>query len=115
MRFVSLCLLLSVSSYKNSEIRYDDRGGYQWGFQIGDEGPRHQWFKLDLDPSQRGGISNLARKFPSRIASPPAYNTDSTRLVTDYLTALREHAVRVLTSKLPKAVLKSTAIEYIIT
>ena len=49
----------------HSELLYDERQRrYLWGFQIGDEGPRHQWFKLDLDPSQTPRSSGLATRFP---------------------------------------------------
>lgn len=100
----------------NSELRYKELdGGYEWGFQISDEGPRHQWFKLDLDPSQRGDVSDLTRRFPARNAEPPGYTSDPKKLVTDYLTALCQHADHFLRLKLPKAALRSTAIEYIIT
>ena len=100
----------------DSELRYKELDeGYEWGFQISDEGPRHQWFKLDLDPSQRGSVSNLARLFPARNAEPPGYTSDTKKLVTDYLTALRQHADHFLRLKLPQAALRSTAIEYIIT
>ena len=97
-----------------SEIRYNGKE-YLWGFQISDELPRHQWFKLDLDTTSRGGISDLARRFPARTALPPGYNTDVKKLVTDYLTALRQHTDSFLKLKLPEAALRSTAIEYIIT
>ena len=97
-----------------SEIRYEGNE-YHWGFQIGEDLPRHQWFKLDLDTTSRGGISDLARRFPARAALPPGYNTDAKKLVTDYLTALRQHTDRFLRLKLPEAALRSTGIEYIIT
>ena len=104
------------SDRSDSELRYKELDeGYEWGFQISDEGPRHQWFKLDLDPSQRGGVSDLARRFPARNAEPPGYTSDTKKLVTDYLTALRQHTDHFLRLKLPQAALRSTAIEYIIT
>ncbi len=106
----------SWSDRSDSELRYKELDeGYEWGFQISDEGPRHQWFKLDLDPSQRGGVSDLARRFPARNAEPPGYTSDTKKLVTDYLTALRQHTDHFLRLKLPQAALRSTAIEYIIT
>lgn len=104
------------SDGSDSELRYKELDeGYEWGFQISDEGPRHQWFKLDLDPSQSRGVSDLARRFPARNAEPPGYTSETKKLVTDYLTALRRHADHFLRLKLPKAALRSTAIEYIIT
>lgn len=76
---------------------------------------RHQWFKLDLDPSQSRGVSELSRQFPDQHALPPSYSTSAEKLCTDYLTALRIHTEQVLKHKLPQSVLRSTPIEYIIT
>lgn len=114
----NLSSFLSVSSAHvyHRELRYGDIGqGYEWGFQIHDEVPRYQWFKLELDPSQTESVSELARRFPARKALPPGYNADVKTLVTDYLTALRQHTELFLKHKLPQAALRSTAIEYIIT
>ena len=97
-----------------SEIRYEGND-YSWGFQIGEGLLRHQWFKLDLDITLKTGVSNLARRYPARTALPPGFNTDVKKLVTDYLTALRQHTENFLRLKLSKAALKSTSIEYIIT
>ena len=104
------------SDGSDSELRYkESEQGYEWGFQISDEGPRHQWFKFDLDPSQIGGVSDLARRFPASNAEPPGYASDPKKPVTDYLTALRQHTDHFLRLKLPQAALRSTAIEYMIT
>ncbi|KAL8719795.1 MAG: hypothetical protein Q9225_003230 [Loekoesia sp. 1 TL-2023] len=97
-----------------SEIQYYDQG-YKWGFQIGDFGQRHQWFKLGLDVSQSHGASPLARQYPDPNAAPPAYGRGPAVLVTDYLTSLRIHAERVLRYKLPQSALASTPVEYVIT
>ena len=97
------------------ELRYLGDGGFEWGFQIPEDGPRHQWFKLDLDPSQRSTVSDLAKRYPSRNALPPGYDVEPEKLVEDYFTALHQHVGRVLNHRLPQAALKNTAIEYIIT
>lgn len=98
-----------------SEIQYSDEN-YKWGFQIGDYGPRHQWFKLALDPTHCNGASSaLARDYPDSNASPPEYIHSPEKLVTDYLTALRKHAELVLRNKLPESALTSTPIEFVIT
>lgn len=96
------------------ELRYNG-DSLQWGFQIPDEEPRHQWFKLDLDPSQARGTSELARTYSASNALPPGYDSNTEKLVTDYLTALRKHAENFLKHKLPESALRSTLIEYIIT
>ncbi|KAL8789357.1 MAG: hypothetical protein Q9195_006884 [Heterodermia aff. obscurata] len=98
-----------------TEIQYSN-GTYKWGFQIGEYGQRHQWFKLGLDPADRGGTSSaLAHEYPDLNASPPEYIHSPEKLVTDYLTALRKHAEQVLRYKLPESALASTPIEFVIT
>ncbi|KAL8797968.1 MAG: hypothetical protein Q9182_007072 [Xanthomendoza sp. 2 TL-2023] len=97
-----------------TELRYDENDA-KWGFQVDDFGPRYQWFKLDLDPSQSRGVSDLSRQYPDQHALPPGYNISGEKLFTDYLTALRKHTEEVLKHKLPQSILKSTPIEYIIT
>lgn len=97
------------------EIKYSGEG-LKWGFQIGDYGQRHQWFKLGLDPAQStNAATTLARQYPDPNASPPEYNHSPEKLVTDYLTALRKHAEEVLRYKLPGSALASIPIEFIIT
>ncbi|KAI9836586.1 MAG: hypothetical protein M1819_001218 [Sarea resinae] len=98
-----------------TELRYDKGGLPKWGFQLDDSAPRYQWFKLDLDPNQSRGVSALAKQFPSRNALPPGYNVAAQNLVTDYLLALRKHTEYILNNKLPKGVLRSTPVEYVIT
>lgn len=48
------------------------------------------------------------------LAAPPAYNTSTERLTTDYLTALRRHAERVLRYRLGPAIISSTPVEYVL-
>lgn len=97
-----------------TELRYEG-GQVKWGFQVDDYGPRHQWFKLDLDPNQSRGVSDLSRNYPDEHALPPSYSTTPEKLCADYLTAIRVHTEQVLKHKLPQSVLRSTPIEYIIT
>ncbi|KAL9052621.1 MAG: hypothetical protein Q9206_004239 [Seirophora lacunosa] len=107
--------LEGISSDKvPTELRYNG-SDCQWGFQVDDFGPRHQWFKLDLDSNQSRGVSDLSRQYPDQHALPPGYNVSGEKLCTDYLTALRKHTEAVLKHKLPQSILKSTPIEYIIT
>ena len=76
--------------------------------------PRHQWFKLELDPAQRRGSSQLAAMFPDPAASLVKSSVPATMLVRDYLSALRKHAEQVLRYKLPQSALATTPIEYIV-
>ncbi|KAG8530983.1 uncharacterized protein KY384_004340 [Bacidia gigantensis] len=95
------------------EIAYHG-SGFTWGFQIHDAVQRHQWFKLDLDPSQLEKIG-LSQKYPDPLAAPPGYNYSPGKLTTDYMTALRKHAEHMLKHKLPASALSSTPIEWIVT
>lgn len=104
--------LEGVSSDKvPTEIFYDG-DNYKWGFQIEESAQRHQWFKLDLDPSQLRD-SPLASNYVDPIRAPPGY--DPSKLVTDFLTGVRGHVERVLRYQIPEGALRSTPIEYIIT
>lgn len=98
---------------RGSELQYDGHN-YKWGYQIGEDEQRHQWFKLDLDPTQSRGTSGLAHCLPDPMAAPPGYDISPEKLVTDYLTALRKHAEQSLRYRLPKGALKSTSIEFIV-
>ncbi|KAL9101421.1 MAG: hypothetical protein Q9163_003313 [Psora crenata] len=107
--------LEGVSSDKvPTELRYE-QDQVRWGFQVDDYGLRHQWFKLDLDPTQSRGISDLSREYPDQHALPPGYSASSEKLCADYLSALRTHTEEVLKHKLPASIIKTTPIEYIIT
>ena len=97
-----------------TEIQYVGQD-FKWGYEIGESGLRHQWFKLDLDPSQHREGQSLAITYPDPLASPPGYDVTPTKLVTDYLTAIRNHAELVLRHKLPRAIIDATPIEYLIT
>ena len=94
------------------EITYDGQN-YKWGFEIDDCVQRHQWFKLDLDPSQLR-TTDLSSQNGDPLAAPLSYAHSAEKLVTDYLTALRQHTERVLQYKLPEGALASTPIEYIV-
>ena len=96
-----------------TELQYDGQN-YKWGYQIGEDEQRHQWFKLDLDPTQIRATSELARRYPDPMAAPPGYDMTPERLVTDYLTALRKHAEQILRYKLPGSAIQSLPIEFIV-
>lgn len=96
-----------------TEIRYDGQD-YTWGFQIPEHDQRHQWFKLDLDPTQTSLTRGLANAHIDPIAAPPSYHKTAEELCTDYLTALRKHAELVIRNKLPASAFISTPIEYVV-
>ncbi|KAI0420708.1 actin-like ATPase domain-containing protein [Xylaria grammica] len=86
-----------------------------WGFQTegGQQEPKYQWFKLELDPNLREALS---RKYPKTTIQPkPEYLE---KLITDYLRALREHAeakIKEAFSMSNNALLRGMPWEYIIT
>lgn len=96
------------------EIQYDGHD-IKWGFQIGEFGERHQWFKLGLDPSQSWKDSKLDTKFADPMTTPPTSEGETEKLVVDYLTALRKHSEQILRYKLPKSALQSIPLEFVIT
>ena len=97
-----------------TELVYED-DEVKWGFGISEKEPRHQWFKLGLDPTQDDDVSHLSIEFPDPKALPPSYDDDSTQLVSDYLTCLRKHAYNILRLKLGQGVLNTTPVEFIVT
>lgn len=102
-----------------TEVSYNNSapGGYRWGFDIRPGQKRHQWFKLQLDPSQKLATkaSSLARRYPSKTELPPGYTGDISQHVTNYLTALMEHTRGVLLKRYRQKFLDDTPIEYILT
>lgn len=95
---------------------YDDYNDsrYRWGTQVEEWEPKHEWFKLRLDPSKEGGNSKLARQYPNPIPAP-AGQLSTTKLVTDYLTALRKHMEETLERRLGRAIATKVQKEYILT
>ena len=61
-------------------------------------------------------MTGLARDFQDHSnAALPDYDHHPEKLVTDYLTAMRKHAEKVLAHKLPQSVVADIPIEYILT
>ncbi|KAL8961017.1 MAG: hypothetical protein Q9193_002370 [Seirophora villosa] len=105
----------AVSSAKvPTELQYTE-DGFNWGFQIPHDAQRHQWFKLGLDPKRPRPMSGLASGLPDEKAAPPEHDVPLETLVKDYLSALRQHLESVLAKTLPKSVLMTTPMEYVIT
>ncbi|KIW81060.1 hypothetical protein Z517_04083 [Fonsecaea pedrosoi CBS 271.37] len=100
-----------------TELSYTDTDCL-WGFGIPDEQPRHQWFKLALDPNQKSNeLSLLAVDYPDPKALPPGYNDEPsrTKLVTDYLRELQQHTEKILRRKLGDSIFDTTPLRYTIT
>ncbi|KAL8721397.1 MAG: hypothetical protein Q9225_001912 [Loekoesia sp. 1 TL-2023] len=97
-----------------TELQYTDQG-YNWGFQIPFEAERLQWFKLDLDRQLEKAQSCFARDFPDEKAALLNHDQSPESLVTDYLTALREHFEAVFKKNLPLSVSSDVPVKYIIT
>ncbi len=103
--------MITLTSYR--EIQYDGQD-VKWGFQINPTEKRHQWFKLDLDPSQ-SRVTELSSLFPDPLAAPPGYGSSAEKYCTDFLQAIVKHTEHVLRHKIPESALRSTPIEYIVT
>ncbi|KAH8894353.1 actin-like ATPase domain-containing protein [Thozetella sp. PMI_491] len=69
-------------------LKYED-GETKWGFDVDGFERRHEWFKLEQDPSYTK--DELLRKYPSTTIVPK--NAEEVeKLITDYLTLIRQHA-----------------------
>ncbi|KIY00568.1 uncharacterized protein Z520_03231 [Fonsecaea multimorphosa CBS 102226] len=89
-----------------------------WGFGIPEEKARYQWFKLDLDPSQKqNGVSLLSVDYPDPKALPPGYNDkpSAIKVATDYLAMLHHHTEKILRLKLGDSIVDTTPLRYTIT
>jgi hypothetical protein len=89
----------------------------RWGFEIDDDEPRYQWFKLGLDPKQEQEVSHLSVAYPDPKALPPAYDMTHSpgMLAITYLTYLRNHIMSILRLKLGDGVINTTPIRFTIT
>lgn len=77
--------------------------------------PRHQWIKLALDPTQKQGVgSRLSSTSVDRRKIPPPYHASSEELVTNYLSCMHKHVMKVLESKIGVAFSTMTW-EYVVT
>ncbi|KAI1618641.1 hypothetical protein EDD36DRAFT_37652 [Exophiala viscosa] len=100
-----------------TELYYDGQE-WKWGFEIPDNQPRHQWFKLGLDPNHKNQeLSLLAIDHPDEKALPPAYGDEpnEVKLTTAYLAKLRSHTIKLLGRKLGDALLNTTKVRFTIT
>lgn len=110
--------LISCTASPQSDLRRElqyTEGQPQpkWGFQIPADVQRQKWFKLALDPNSNSSIDIGQAKYCSDPqAAPPGYNQGPEDIVTDYLTALRQHFEAVL--PLPESVVSTTPIKYVI-
>jgi len=94
-------------------LLYKPTGAHQWGYQIRGSAPRHEWFKLGIDPE--AAKTGLAEEYPSATALPQMEAAENEKLVVDYLTSLRKHAEKVIESSYGTRLFQKTSREYIIT
>jgi hypothetical protein len=108
--------VISHTVFTLRTINYSPDGltsSYRWGYQLGDEEIKHEWFKLGMYPELQ--ISGLAERYPSRTALPLVRGPLCEKLVTDYLRGLKQHAMKYISEKLGTAFLERSPVEYIIT
>ncbi|KAF2260391.1 actin-like ATPase domain-containing protein [Lojkania enalia] len=77
--------------------QYPNETEYLWGFSVDNDQPRHEWFKLLLEPNEIGSKSHLATRYPTLLAAPDD-NRSCQTLVTDYLRALHNHTMETIQS-----------------
>lgn len=107
------CLEGVNSAKVPTQLQYTE-DGFNWGFQIPHDMPRHTWFKLELDPGSPKHMSGIADSLADEKAAVSRYNQDQLeRVVTSYFSALRQHFESTLAIKL--SILSTTPVEYIIT
>ena len=97
-----------------TELKFDGTS-CRWGFQIHEDETRHRWFKLGIDPQTAQTASKLAIKYPDDKALPPAYDSGPEMFVTEFLSQLYKHALKVLEHKVGRGVITSTPIACIVT
>ncbi|KAG9237961.1 hypothetical protein BJ875DRAFT_480771 [Amylocarpus encephaloides] len=94
-------------------LLYKNNGSHLWGYEIKGAEPRYEWFKLGLQPS--GEREGLAKEYPSITALTAHSDEDKVRLVIDYLTDLRKHAEKIMSSTYGEFLFPRMTREYIIT
>lgn len=96
-----------------TEIRYDGQD-FIWGFQIPEYGQLHQWFKLNLDPTQTSRTRSIAAEYIDLMAAPQSYDKTADKFSTNYLTVLRKHTKLVIRNKLPSSAVISTPVQHVV-
>ncbi|MCJ1476627.1 hypothetical protein MMC13_005295 [Lambiella insularis] len=96
------------------EIQYTE-SDIVWGYKIPDSAPRHSWFKLELDPMQGRNLFSLTKQLPSSKASPSCYDITPEKMVTDFLTKLRQHVEQVLRFKVSEETLAVIPLQFCVT
>ncbi|KAK3935217.1 hypothetical protein QBC46DRAFT_323811 [Diplogelasinospora grovesii] len=98
-------------------LKYED-GEPRWGFDVDSSEKRYEWFKLVQDPKYSN--NELLRKYPSTTIVPEN-EEEVEKLITDYLTLLRQHAVDQIRASFEleritsESLLRNFEWEYIIT
>ncbi|PMD42775.1 actin-like ATPase domain-containing protein [Hyaloscypha variabilis F] len=100
-----------------TQILYDGEapGDFKWGYQIKDDLPRHQWFKLDLESSYNPKEKALANRYPHPNNLPSNVDHNAQQLTTDYLAGLKRHLTHMLQLQLGELQAKTTPLQFILT
>ena len=99
-----------------TEVFYPSDGSdYKWGFQIGESEERFVYFKLGLNPKRNREASYLSVMYPDHTGLQPNDDHPAPDISRDFIKKVREHAVKILRSKLGDVVVNTTLIEWIIT
>ncbi|KAF4628841.1 hypothetical protein G7Y89_g9311 [Cudoniella acicularis] len=99
-----------------TQILYDSEalGGFKWGYQIRDDVPRHQWFKLDLESTYKPSTA-LSNRYPHPNNLPPNIHHNTQQLTADYLGAIKKHLTYILQMQLGELQAKETPLQFILT
>lgn len=77
--------------------------------------PQMQWIELWLAPyHERWTASCLSSSHKDSRRAPPPYHATEEDVVTDYLTSIRDHTVKVLESKIGRA-FRGMTLDFVIT
>ncbi|KAI4601689.1 hypothetical protein KJ359_011820 [Pestalotiopsis sp. 9143b] len=111
-----------INTWKNGDTQLQvptvlqkaQNGDWKWGHEIDPTQKRYEWFKLEQD-SDLSSRLGLKKKY-STMATPPKDIAEVEKLVTEYLTLLRQHAEESIknTFRLDSVMRRSTQ-QYIIT
>ena len=85
------------------------------GFEIGENEPRLQHFKLGLSPEHSRDRSYLTITYLNSLEKPPDVTQSPKNLCRDYLRRFLDHVMTFLKSRLGEAVLRTTPIEAVLT
>ncbi|KAH8807944.1 hypothetical protein F5884DRAFT_857504 [Xylogone sp. PMI_703] len=100
-----------------TQILYDKEapGSFKWGYQIKDDLPCHQWFKLDLESSYKPEEKVPADRYPHPNNLHLDADHNAQQLATDYLAALKKHLMHMLQLQLGELQAKTILLQFVLT